>query len=92
MKQSRKTDVVVVGELNIDLVLWEVPFPENEQEKLAKDMRFAMGSSSAITAHNLAMIGGKVGFIGKAGVDTFGSFMIEGLKRAAVDTLANYLR
>lgn len=86
MQESRKTDVVVVGELNIDLVLWEVPFPENEQEKLAKDMRFAMGSSSAITAHNLSVIGSKVGFIGKAGKDTFGRFMIDGLNQAAVDT------
>ena len=88
MVMSRKIDVVVVGELNIDLVLWEVPFPENEQEKLAKDMRFAMGSSSAITAHNLSVIGGKVGFIGKSGKDTFGDFMIEGLKGGGVDTSA----
>jgi sugar/nucleoside kinase (ribokinase family) len=51
---NKKYDVVVVGELNIDLVLWNVPMPEDEKEKLAEDMRFSMGSSSAITAHNLA--------------------------------------
>ena len=67
--RPKKLDVVVVGELNIDLVLWNVPMPEYEKEKLAEDMRFAMGSSSAITAHNLSMIGSKVGFIGKAGQD-----------------------
>jgi sugar/nucleoside kinase (ribokinase family) len=47
---NKKLDVVVLGELNIDLVLWEVPFPENEKEKLAKDMRFTMGSSAGMTA------------------------------------------
>jgi sugar/nucleoside kinase (ribokinase family) len=83
---EKRLDAVVVGELNIDLVLWEVPMPEYEKEMLAKDMRFAMGSSSAITAHNLSAIGSRVGFIGKAGKDNFGDFMIEGLKRGGVET------
>lgn len=84
--KSKKFDVVVLGELNIDLVLWDIPFPENEKEKVARDMRFTMGSSSAITAHNLAVLGSKVGFIGKCGADTFGDFMIKGLQRGGVDT------
>lgn len=83
---NKKFDVIVLGELNIDLVLWEVPFPENEKEKLARDMRFTMGSSSAITAHNLAVIGSRVGFIGKSGKDNFGDFMIRGLQNAGVNT------
>lgn len=83
---EKRLDVVVVGELNIDLVLWNVPMPEYEKERLAEDMRFAMGSSSAITAHNLSIIGSRVGFIGKAGDDTFGDFMIRGLERGGVDT------
>lgn len=84
--KSKKFDVVVLGELNIDLVLWDIPFPENEKEKVARDMRFTMGSSSAITAHNLAVLGTKVGFLGKCGADTFGDFMIQGLQRGGVDT------
>ena len=84
--RPKKLDVVVVGELNIDLVLWNVPMPEYEKEKLAEDMRFAMGSSSAITAHNLSMIGSKVGFIGKAGQDNFGDFMINQLSTGGVET------
>lgn len=85
---TKKLDVVVVGELNIDLVLWNVPMPEYEKEQLARDMRFTMGSSSAITAHNLSAIGSKVGFIGKAGKDNFGDFMIKGLNRGGVETTA----
>jgi len=84
--KNKNFDVLVVGELNIDLVLWNVPMPENEKEKLAEDMRFAMGSSSAITAHNLSTVGAKVGFIGKAGNDNFGHFMIEQLEEGGVDT------
>jgi sugar/nucleoside kinase (ribokinase family) len=83
---NKNLDVIVAGELNIDLVLWDVPMPENEKEKLAKDMRFAMGSSSAITAHNLSAVGSKVGFIGKAGQDNFGDFMITQLTAGGVDT------
>ncbi len=83
---GKKFDMVVIGELNIDLVLWNVPMPEYEQEKLAEDMRFAMGSSSAITAHNYSAIGGEVGFTGKAGKDVFGDFMVAGLSDGGVDT------
>lgn len=82
---NRKLDIVIIGELNIDLIFWDVPFPEYEKEQLAKDMRFAMGSSSAITAHNLSVIGSSVGFIGLAGNDTFGNYMIDNLHRCGVD-------
>ncbi len=85
---EKRLDVVIIGELNIDLVLINVPMPENDKEMLAEDMRFAMGSSSAITAHNLASIGAKVGFIGKAGIDNFGDYMIKKLAAGGVETLS----
>ena len=84
----KKLDAIVIGELNIDLILWGAPFPEYEKEKLAEDMRFTMGSSSAITAHNLSTIGSKAGFIGLAGNDTFGNYIIKNLRRSGVDTSA----
>src|SRR3989339_1261692 len=79
-------DIIIIGELNIDLILWGASVPEYEKENLAKDMLFTIGSSSAITAHNLAVIGSKTGFIGTAGNDCFGNFMIEKLRIAGVDT------
>ena len=85
---AKALDVVVVGELNIDLVLTDVPLPEYEKERLAEDMRFTMGSSSAITAHNLSAIGGRVGFVAKVGTDSFGRFMIEELDKGSVETIA----
>jgi len=84
--KGKKDDIVVIGELNIDLILWDIPMPENEKEKLAKDMRFALGSSSAITAHNLSGLGDKVVFIGKAGLDNFGDFILKELQKGGVDT------
>ena len=83
---DKNLDVVVVGELNIDLVLWGVSMPEYEKEFLAEDMRFSMGASSAITAHNLSAVGGRVGYIGKVGADTFGDFMIQQLDAGGVET------
>jgi sugar/nucleoside kinase (ribokinase family) len=82
---SKRFDVIMIGEVNIDLVLWNIAQPENEKEKLAEDMAFTMGSSSGITAHNLACIGGRVGYIGKVGKDTFGDFMLDQLNIVGVD-------
>jgi len=84
--KSKRFDAIIVGEINIDLVLWRVPMPEYEKEQLAEEMRFTMGSSSAITAHNLAALGARVAFVGKAGDDIFGHYMTEQLRAAGVDT------
>jgi sugar/nucleoside kinase (ribokinase family) len=80
-------DIVVVGELNIDLVLTGLPsLPGYRELRLARDMRFALGSSSAIFACNAARLGASVGFVGKVGDDEFGDFMLRSLQQAGVDT------
>jgi len=80
-------DIAVVGELNVDLVLTGLPsLPAHKELRLAKDMRFTLGSSSAIFACNAARLGARVGFVGKAGDDEFGDFMVRGLKERGVDT------
>ena len=44
-----KYDVIVVGELNVDLILNKIDgFPEMGKEKLAGQMILTLGSSSAI--------------------------------------------
>lgn len=81
-----KLDVIVVGELNADLILQDIPsFPEIGKEKLAKDMTLTMGSASAILASNIARLGLKVGFMGKLGRDSFGELVINTLKSRNVD-------
>lgn len=83
---KKQLDVVVVGELNVDLILVGLPsLPEMGQCKLSKDVQFTLGSASAIFASNIARLGKKVGFIGKIGDDEFGDFILESLKRQQVD-------
>jgi sugar/nucleoside kinase (ribokinase family) len=81
-----KLDVVVVGELNADLILQDIPsLPEIGKEKLARNMTLTMGSASAILATNIAQLGLRVGFIGKLGKDAFGKIVIDTLKEKKVD-------
>ena len=80
-------DIAVVGELNVDLILTGLAgFPEMGALKLAKDMSFTLGSSSAIFASNIARLGLRVGFAGKAGKDNFGDFILASLQANSVDT------
>lgn len=84
---KKKFDVIVVGELNVDLILNQIDsFPETGKEKLAHEMTFTLGSSSAIFASNLSSLGLKVAFIGKIGNDIFGQFCKDQLQRKNVDT------
>jgi sugar/nucleoside kinase (ribokinase family) len=80
-------DVIVVGELNVDLIFNDIQsFPEIGKEKLAEKMTLTLGSSSAIFASNLSVLGAKVSFIGKLGNDIFGRICKEELQAKGVDT------
>ncbi len=79
-------DVTVVGELNLDLILYGLPDElEPEKELLASDLALTLGSSSAIFAHNLAVIGNQVGFISRIGTDELGKIALERLESGSVD-------
>ncbi|HTV05552.1 MAG TPA: carbohydrate kinase family protein [Acidobacteriaceae bacterium] len=79
-------DVTIAGELNLDLILYgcpeEIPL---ERELLADDFKMTLGSSSAILAHNLAALGGRVGFITCTGNDDLGRIARERLSGSGVD-------
>jgi sugar/nucleoside kinase (ribokinase family) len=79
-------DVSVIGELNLDLILYGLP-PELtlEREHLAKDLSITLGSSSAIFAHNLALLGNKVSFSSCIGSDPFGEICLQRLGEGGVD-------
>src|SRR5689334_5037098 len=80
-------DVTIAGELNLDLILYGLPSElPPERELIAEDMLLTLGSSSAITAHNLAALGSRVGFQSKIGNDQFGTIAVERLAQARVDT------
>jgi len=72
MNGSREFDVLVVGELNIDLILNKIEgFPEMGKEIIAGEMTVTLGSSSAIFASNLSVLGAKVSYLCKVGKDRF---------------------
>ena len=56
-----------------------------EDELLANEMAIRVGGSGAITAHNLAALGSKVGFITPVSADEFGQLCQAELQRAGVD-------
>jgi sugar/nucleoside kinase (ribokinase family) len=79
-------DVCVVGEINLDLILYGLPKElVLDRELLASGLALTLGSSSAIFAHNLSMLGNKVGFISKTGGDALGKMALDRLSVAGVD-------
>ena len=88
MKESsaQRFDITLAGEINLDILLYGLP--ENiplERELLATGCCMTLGSSSAITAHNLSVLGSKVGFITRVGRDDFGAIALRRLNAAGVD-------
>ena len=80
-------DIVVVGDINVDLILTGLPsLPAYKELKHAKNVKLTMGGSSSIFACNVARLGATTGFIGKVGRDHLGDFLIDTLKSAGVDT------
>jgi sugar/nucleoside kinase (ribokinase family) len=84
---KKKYDVIVVGELNVDLILNRIKgFPEKGKEKIADEMTLTLGSSAAIFASNLSSLGAKVAFLGKIGDDSFGDLVVDSLENKGVST------
>lgn len=80
-------DVLVVGELNVDLILDKIDgFPEVGKEIISNEFNMTLGSSSAIFASNLSSLGNKVAFLGKIGDDSFSKLIISSLESKKVDT------
>ena len=82
---SEQPDVAIVGELNPDLIVYGAPrdLPE-EREVLASGFTLTLGSSSAILAHNLALLGSKVTFSSRVGGDALGEMCRRWLQEAGV--------
>ena len=84
-----KLDIAIVGEINLDLILYGLPeHMPTERELLASGFAVTLGSSSAILAHNLAALGSRVGFVTKVGDDSFGALAMERLRERGVDMAA----
>jgi D-tagatose-1,6-bisphosphate aldolase subunit GatZ/KbaZ len=82
---SEQPDIAIVGELNPDLIVYGAPreLPE-ERELLASGFTLTLGSSSAIFAHNLSLLGSKVTFSSRVGGDALGQMCCRWLQDAGV--------
>ncbi len=84
MKHNK--NILVAGELNVDLILNELDdFPQLGKEILANRMLLTLGSSSAIFACNLSVLGAPVSFCGCVGKDAFGAVVLKDLDAKGVD-------
>jgi sugar/nucleoside kinase (ribokinase family) len=79
-------DIAIVGEVNLDLILYglDEAIPLN-REILGSNFEMTLGSSSAILAHNLAMLGRRVGFVTQYGSDAMGAIAMERLAESGAD-------
>jgi sugar/nucleoside kinase (ribokinase family) len=82
---GKALDCIVAGDIVVDLLMDGVIQPEIDKEKLVTGMEIALGGSGGITAHNLARLGARTGFIGVVGKDAFGQFIEARMTRAGVD-------
>jgi sugar/nucleoside kinase (ribokinase family) len=79
-------DISVVGELNLDLVLYGLPGRfEPDREHLASNLSLTLGSSSAIFAHNSSLLGNRVCFHSAIGEDPLGELCVARLEESGVD-------
>jgi sugar/nucleoside kinase (ribokinase family) len=86
MMSNYKFDISVVGELNLDLVLYGLPDHfELDREYLASNLSITLGSSSAIFAHNLALLGNRVSFYSVIGEDALGELCVKRLAESGVE-------
>lgn len=89
MARQTRFDISVVGELNLDLVLYGLPDRmELDREHLASNLSITLGSSSAIFAHNFALLGNRVAFHSAIGEDPFGELCLTRLAEGGVDSSA----
>ncbi len=79
-------DIAIAGEVNLDLILYgladELP---TDREVLATNFELTLGSSSAILAHNLSVLGTRVGFASRYGDDEMGRIAMARLAESGVD-------
>lgn len=83
---TKRFDVTLAGDMDLDVLFYGLPEElPLERELLADGMALRLGGSAAITAHNLAALGNRVGFITADAGDDFGRLCREDMTRIGVD-------
>jgi sugar/nucleoside kinase (ribokinase family) len=84
---AKPLDIVIAGETNLDLILYGLPLEmPTEHELLGSGFTLTLGGSSSILAHNLSLLGARVGFISQVGNDEMGDIAIARLSEAGIES------
>lgn len=78
-------DIIVVGDINVDVVFTIPAYPVPGSEAIAVSVQMHTGGSAVNTAIALAKMDMDVGFIGRVGQDTLAKQVLADLKAAGVD-------
>ena len=78
--------VVVVGSINMDLVARSPRIPHAGETVIGGDFRTVPGGKGANQAVAAARLGAQVRMLGRVGVDSFGSQLLDNLSKSGVDT------
>lgn len=82
---QHELDISIIGETNLDLIMYGLPEElPLEREVLASDFLVTLGGSSSILAHNLSILGSRVGFSSLVGGDAMGAIALQYLQEAGV--------
>jgi sugar/nucleoside kinase (ribokinase family) len=83
---DKPLDIAIAGETNLDLILYGLPLEmPTERELLGSGFTLTLGGSSSILAHNLSLLGARVGFTSQVGSDEMGEIAIARLSEAGID-------
>ena len=83
---KRDFDLLVVGDVNVDIILsGMIELPRPGTEVLAGGLDFRSGGSASNCARAAAKLGARVAFMGLAGADSFGDFVLEALSASGVN-------
>jgi sugar/nucleoside kinase (ribokinase family) len=84
---TKSLDISIAGETNLDLILYGLPANmPTERELLGSAFNLTLGGSSSILAHNLSLLGTRVGFTSQVGADEMGDIACARLAEAGLDT------
>ncbi len=79
--------VLFIGDINVDIIMRGLTFPiKIDREITCQSYELTIGSSAVIAACVYASLGGKAHFLGLAGKDEHGDFMIEEMNKYDVNT------
>ena len=79
--------VLFAGDINVDVMMGGLQsLPVVDKEVMCASYDVVMGSSAVICAAAYASLGGSAAFLGLAGQDDYGNFMIEGMNQLGIQT------